>query len=220
MSRMFSALAYCGVYLCSGYMLNNLHDREEDPESKNRFKVMPERTSRRVTLGLHAALALVAAINDLVPESLSIVALNLAYSARPVRLKRFLPASLFCNGLFFAFPYYVSAKIVADRVDSGAFQFAGYVFLIFLPLQYLHHLEHVEDSGTRAGLGLRLGSIAFLALPCIYTALPALEPLHRFHAGTVAFSVAALIAVLALRSAASARVAVRVLGLVLGVFLI
>ncbi len=215
-----NAIVFCGIYLCSGYMLNNWHDRDEDLEAKNRFKVWSERASLQVTWALHAGLAVLAILNQIGIETLCVFGLNYVYSVRPLRLKRFLPAALVCNGVFFAFLYYASAKIVANQVSPEAYYFVGYVFLFFLPLQYVHFLEHLEESGSRAGIWPRLGLVAFLAVPCIYTAIPDLGSLHRFHVGTVAFSFAALIAVLALRSASVARVAVRLLGLLLGFVLI
>lgn len=140
---------FSAVYLCWGYVFNNLFDLEEDSSSrKNPFLLHEARTGRAVTAVLSLALLGWAAALELVPETLAMMALNAVYSVRPIRLKRWLAPALVANGFFFGFVYYAAAKTIHGFVPPDEFNVALFVFLVFLPLQYVHSVEHREIEGS------------------------------------------------------------------------
>ncbi|MES2963859.1 MAG: hypothetical protein V4760_08205 [Bdellovibrionota bacterium] len=137
-------LVFNGVYLCWGYVFNNLFDQGEDDPIKNPFLVLERARARWITFALTFLLIALAAWFGLLAETLSVMALNVAYSVSPIRLKRWIVPSLAANGVFFGFVYYSAVKLIPTAELSIELPVCVFVFLLFLPLQYVHHLEHRE----------------------------------------------------------------------------
>ncbi|MCM2277003.1 MAG: hypothetical protein NDJ89_02890 [Oligoflexia bacterium] len=221
----FRVFSFVSVYLCLGYVFNNLFDRDEDFAPKNPFKEMDQKHAILITSSLTLGLMVIAAWNELLSETLALIALSFAYSAPPWRLKRFLPAALVLNGVFFGFIHYASSKILAtgsagETAVSPSLEFTSYVFLIFLPLQYVHSLEHRETAGRSVRTGHKLAALGFFALPCLPTIWHGTEGLHPLRELTLLYSAACMAALLLIASPARARKAVRVISMAFGILLV
>lgn len=142
-------LVFDSVYLCWGYVFNNLFDQAEDDAAKNPFLLLERSTARWITIALSALLLALGAAFGLLIETLAMMALNVVYSVPPVRLKAWLVPSLAANGFFFGFVYYAASRLVDAPDFRAELSISAFVFLMFLPLQYVHHLEHRQIEGAK-----------------------------------------------------------------------
>jgi hypothetical protein len=139
---------YSFHYLAYGYVFNNLYDQEEDHSlKKNPFKKMSSAKAKIITLILLSSFLLNSVFLDVFYEALFICFLNALYSIKPFRLKHFMLFSLIANGLFFSFVFYASAKIINKDLNYDSLMTTLYVFCLFIPIQFIHCLEHSEEEG-------------------------------------------------------------------------
>lgn len=163
------SMGFSVLYLCWGYVFNNLYDRGEDSVVKNPFNQMSFSQAFRLTGLMMLALVFLATMTGLYWETLFVIILNALYSVPPLRLKRNVVFAMLANGIFFSFIYYASVKIAADGFLTSEIFYVVFVFLLFLPLQFVHYLEHREIEGKVSPTWFRfLAIIPFLAL-CLFT---------------------------------------------------
>jgi 4-hydroxybenzoate polyprenyltransferase len=213
-------LLFSSVYLAWGYVFNNLFDQDEDSETKNPFKGLSREISTAVAGALSLALlGLALAWGLFVPTGIVMI-LNALYSVPPVRMKENLALSLFCNGIFFGFVYYSSVALLTSPVRGDDLSVCLLVFLIFLPLQYVHFLEHREVERKETRLGHKLGSVLFFALLGLITNLSALPLLQSLSKGTLIYALVSIGATLYPGSAGAVRVRIRWTSLIFGIYLL
>lgn len=200
------------LYFCWGYVFNNLFDQDEDELAKNSFKALPQRVSYGITGLLQIFLVLLAYFNGLLLETLFVILLNALYSIPPFRLKRRLIPSLLINGVFFGFSYYSAVFILLGRMDDEGLHFCGFIFLMFLSLQYAHFLEHREGEGIESGFTQKTGILLLLGSLCLASRQP-------YVLATCFYSAACLLALYFFQSAKKARIGIRGLSVVFGIYL-
>lgn len=211
-------LFFCSLYLCWGYVFNNYFDQKEDDFSKNKFKLINDSISLLITFGLLVALLVASFFEHLILETIIVVILNSLYSMPSIRLKRFLLTSLLSNGIFFSFAYYAAVNILLGHTDPFSMHFALYVFLIFLPIQHIHFLEHAEEAGAIAKSAQNLISAFLFFLLVLYTW--ELSSLHYLSSGTLVYSMVAFSCIVVVKSPKKSRRIIRWLSMLFGIYLI
>lgn len=209
-------LAFSSLFLCWGYVFNNTFDQHEDSIEKNGFKTSGRSTVTAVTMALTAVLLVVAFLWRIHLPTFLVMGLNVAYSAPPIRLKRFLASSLAANGVFFGFVAYASSQLIHGEVVGGELAFAGFVAALFLPLQYVHHLEHRECEGLQLAFVHRFTSaLLFLVLLCVSFFLQFAMPVGFVYLMT-AYGAAGASLALSMQSPRETRIHLRWLSAVFG----
>jgi 4-hydroxybenzoate polyprenyltransferase len=217
-ARVMSAFGFCGLYLAWGHAFNNLFDLEEDGSSaKNALHGMTPVASRAWVCALTFLLFAASFPLGLAQGTALLVVANAVYSIPPLRLKRCAVPSLCLNGLLFSFAYFAPASILAGGVSSRVWEFSGFVFLLFVPIQFVHWLEHQEEAGRSRTPLQRLALYLLFLLPgtvaIFFLSLPVAL-------ASLAFGVAAAPLADAAGGASQARRRVRLLGLAFGVILL
>ncbi len=215
-----SVVVFAAIYLCWGYVFNNSFDQQEDDDRKNGFRALGKSTTFAVTFGLSGLLITLAFFWGILLPTIAIMILNVAYSAPPIRLKRFLAPSLAANGLFFGFVYYAAAHLALGRVAPADLAFAAFVFILFLPLQYVHFLEHREEEGLATELPHRLVAVFLFAVLCASVFVPWFATIRESASLVTIYSSAGALVVLRRQPARHLRVDLRWLSLAFGLALV
>jgi hypothetical protein len=131
-------------YLAWGYSFNNIFDIEEDQKiaSKNFFSRSKNRMWLYVSIPF-VVMVILAILFNLEKHIFFITVLNLLYSHPITRLKKIIPTSVLINSIIFSMSYYLTSLIVNGGAHPS-FDLSMLVFLIFIPIQYIHILEHVS----------------------------------------------------------------------------
>jgi hypothetical protein len=211
---------FSSAYLCWGYVFNNFFDQMEDSPNRNAFKSLSQPTAATLTVFLSAILIFLGFYWSILAATTLVMGINALYSAPFARLKENLVFALLANGIFFSFVYYSSVSLIKGSLNQNDFSFCVFVFLLFQPLQYVHHLEHREMAGQRSGLVLKSISAGFLALLVAVTAGPWFPSLNQILFGTIAYAAACLMAVFYTGAAKEIRVRIRWLSMGFGLYLI
>ena len=214
----FKVFLFGAVYLAWGYGFNNFFDCEEDNDSKNHFRQM-QPTSAIVLLSLMTiAFISLGEQFGVFKETLLVIAINTAYSAPPIRLKRFLLSSLLANGFFFGMLYFVSAKILQKENFSEIIVLAALIFALFLPFQYVHFLEdnRAENSGLK--IWERWGLAGLLIPLLLLVHFSGIHELFRMRILAISFSIFSLGLMFRSSSSQLLRVHLRHVGVVIGLW--
>lgn len=192
------ALIVASLYLAHGYSMNTCFDLRYGGI------ISAEDFSRGLAFSYCLFL-----LNCLIARHLSLYILGiviigslacLAYSARPLRLKRFIVSNLALNSFGFSMLFLLGFVAASGRIGPASFIATAFFFLIFIPLQLVHHIAHTEeDRGQRiSALHIRYGmkvvvfalKAAFLVITCwvLFIPLPFPKVLALFFA-TVLLSV-------------------------------
>jgi 4-hydroxybenzoate polyprenyltransferase len=215
LSKAACSIGFCSIYLAWGYTFNNYYDQEEDSEQKNILKTIQNPSEKfAIVAGLTVLLFASAFLLGIWVETLIVMFLNFLYSHPAVRFKNDLVYSLFANSIFFGFLYYASMTILQPLFTHKKTQHQLYILLMFLPLQYVHFLEHEEFQRPIRPIKKTLIPFLLVIVVSIYSllfvknsAVPAL---------TVFFSLGFMLIVVLNDSMARSRILIRYLSLLLG----
>lgn len=214
-----SSTVYVALYLACGYLFNNFYDQQEDSRHKNFLKSYAKETSWMIFMGMNILMMGLSIVLEVFSAFICIFLLNVLYSHPKVRLKENLIFSLLANALSFSFITYVTSKISYEELTELSWVLSGYVFLIFLPIQYIHLLEHKEDEGKSIKAHHRY-LILVTMIPLLLSVFMSSNLfLDRVKWGTCLFLVASFIATQMIQTPSQCRLVVRKLGALLGIYI-
>lgn len=206
------------VYLAWGYGFNNFFDCAEDNDSKNHFRQMQPISATILILLMTIAFILIGGIFGVLRETVLVVMVNAAYSAPPIRLKRFLLSSLLSNGFFFGMLYFVSAKILHKESISEMIALAALVFALFIPFQYVHFLEDNRAKNSGLKIWERWGLVGLLMPLLLLVLFSDIQELFRMRMLAICFSVFSMGLMFKSSSSQLLRVHLRHVGIVIGLW--
>jgi hypothetical protein len=146
-TRILLAIIFGANYLCWGYLFNNFFDQDEDLPTKNLLKLIPREHSILIIASMQACLVYWSLTYKFLLEMIFIFVITLFYSVPPLRWKRFVAPALISNGIFFSFVFAATSLILKPSFSARDYWICLFIFLIFLPLQFIHVQEHREQDG-------------------------------------------------------------------------
>lgn len=212
------ALGFNAIYLCWGYVFNNAFDVDEDSPEKNAFLEESRKRVAAVTGILSAALVGAAVTGGIFGSTLLVMLVNGIYSVPPLRLKRFVIPSLVANGIFFSFVSYSTSMIVRGSVGRSDVALAVFVFFVFLPIQFVHSLEHREEDGKPVRMIDKFATLVLFAVVLVLPFVPQFSSLGPIRWGTVLYCIAGSVLVFTNPSASECRRALRLISILVGVY--